>query len=88
MAEKSHLPRLNHMIEALDHIRTIITENELETFENDWRIRFVVERAFEIISEASRHLPDDVKNRHPEIPWREIAGIGNVLRHDYDGLSP
>ncbi len=43
----------------------------------------MVERNLEIISEASRRLPDDAKAAEPDVPWREIAGIGNLLRHDY-----
>ena len=43
-----------------------------------------VERCIEIVSEATRHIPDNLKSRYPEIPWHQIAGIGNVLRHDYD----
>jgi uncharacterized protein with HEPN domain len=46
-----------------------------------------VERGLEVISEASRHLSDELKSRHPHIPWRKIAGIGNVLRHDYGRVS-
>jgi uncharacterized protein with HEPN domain len=42
-----------------------------------------VERGLEIISEASRHIPDDVKALTPNIPWRQIAAIGNLLRHEY-----
>ena len=41
------------------------------------------EWGLEIISEASRHLPDELKARHPEIPWPKVAGIGNVLCHEY-----
>ena len=41
----------------------------------------------EIISEASRHLPPELKERHPHIPWRNVAGIGNVLRHNYESVS-
>jgi len=40
-----------------------------------------IERCLEIISEASRHIPDDAKARHPEIPWRRVADIGNRIRH-------
>ena len=46
-----------------------------------------MQRAIEIISEASRAIPDDLTNTQPDIPWRKIRGIGNVLRHDYEGLS-
>jgi uncharacterized protein with HEPN domain len=37
--------------------------------------------------EASRHLPDDLKTRNPEIPWPKVAGIGNVLRHNYENIA-
>jgi uncharacterized protein with HEPN domain len=46
-------------------------------------LRDAVERNIERISEASRHIPRSVKAKHPEIPWRKIAGIGNILRHAY-----
>ena len=42
-----------------------------------------LERAIEIVSEASRHIPESMKARFADTPWRQIAGIGNVLRHDY-----
>jgi uncharacterized protein with HEPN domain len=59
----------------------------LQAFEPDRRKRWLVERGIEIISEASRHLPDELKARHPEIPWPKVAGIGNVLRHDYEHVA-
>ena len=42
-----------------------------------------VERGLEIISEASRHIPADLKALAPDIPRRQIAAIGNLLRHEY-----
>ena len=59
----------------------------LNAFEADIRKRWLIERGVEIISEASRRLPDDLRARHPEIPWRKVAGIGNVLRHDYEDIA-
>jgi uncharacterized protein with HEPN domain len=49
--------------------------------------KWVVERGIEIISEASRRLSEDLKARHLEIQWKQIAGIGNVLRHEYEQVS-
>lgn len=45
-----------------------------------------VTRALEIISEASRRLPDDVRLRHPDLPWRSIRDVGNFYRHEYDNV--
>jgi uncharacterized protein with HEPN domain len=41
----------------------------------------------EIISEASRHVTGELRARYPEIPWSKVAGIGNVLRHDYESIA-
>ena len=50
-------------------------------------LRDAVERCLEIISEASRHVPAELKARHPEIPWRGVADFGNVLRHEYPNVK-
>jgi uncharacterized protein with HEPN domain len=49
--------------------------------------RYAAERCVEIISEASRRLPEAWKAEHPSIPWSDIANIGSVLRHDYDHVN-
>jgi uncharacterized protein with HEPN domain len=50
-------------------------------------LRQAIERNIEIISEASRRLPAAMKARHPEVPWRDIAAIGNILRHEYPAVN-
>jgi uncharacterized protein with HEPN domain len=59
----------------------------LPRFRADTRTVYAVTRCLEIISEASRRLPPSLKNRHPSIPWKDIAGAGNVYRHDYEEIS-
>jgi len=46
-----------------------------------------IERAIEILSEASRHLPDDLLATEPGIPWKRVRGVGNVLRHEYHRIA-
>lgn len=75
------------MIEAIEHIRSALAGSSPEDFANDWQKRWLVERGLEIISEASRHLPDEMKLRRPEIPWQKVATIGNVLRHNYERIA-
>jgi len=57
-----------------------------ETFRDNQLVFYAVTRCLEIISEASRRLPEEMKARHPQIPWADIAGAGNIYRHDYDEL--
>ncbi len=45
-------------------------------------------RCLEIISEASRRLSDELKARHPQMPWREMAAAGNFYRHSYEDVLP
>lgn len=59
----------------------------LADYQSEWVIKHAVQRGIEIISEASRLLPEEAKALHPEIPWPRVRAIGNVLRHEYHGLS-
>jgi uncharacterized protein with HEPN domain len=82
MSAPSLVLRLMDIIEAIESGRDALA------FEADWRKRWLVEPGVEIISEASRHLTDELKSRYPEIPWPKVAGIGNVLRHEYERIAP
>jgi uncharacterized protein with HEPN domain len=76
--------------DILDHIgyaEEFIAGFDWPTFRNDRRTVFAVVRCLEVISEASRRLPADLKARHPSIEWQRMAGAGNVYRHDYDDIS-
>ena len=75
------------MIEAIERIHTVLRDIPIDVFEADWQRQWLVEGGVEIVSEASRHLTDELKARHPEIPWQKVAGVGNVLRHDYGNVA-
>ena len=87
MAARSLIPRLTDIVEAIERIRGVLGDMSLEAFEADWQRRWLVERGVEIVSEASRRPTDELKARHPEIPWQKVAGIGNVLRHNYEDIA-
>jgi len=88
MVEKSPAPILQDIVDAIERIQSKTKDLSLTEFAGDWERLWLVERGVEIVSEASRRLPDEIKDRHPDIPWKKIAGIGNVLRHEYDAVSP
>jgi uncharacterized protein with HEPN domain len=79
--------RLLDMLEAIEGIRAAVAGLDYAAYQRGWVVRRAVERGLEIISEASRHVPAEVKAAHPEVPWRQIAGIGNVLRHEYQRVE-
>jgi uncharacterized protein with HEPN domain len=87
MSKPSPIARLTDIIEAIELIFSETAGITLDAFEGDRRKRWLVERGIQIISEASRHLPDELKARHAQIPWRKVAGIGNVLRHEYERVA-
>ena len=86
--EKDPAIYVRHILEAIANIETDIAGYDFEKFRVDRRTRQLVERNLEILSEASRRLPNEYKDREVQIPWRAIAGIGNVLRHDYHETYP
>ena len=78
---------LHDILEAIERVQGITQGKTLADFERSWELRWLVQRAIEIISEASRAIPDELKRTRAEIPWSRVRGIGNVLRHEYQGLS-
>jgi uncharacterized protein with HEPN domain len=77
-----------HILEAMANIEEDLQGHDVESFQRDRRTRQLLERNLEIISEASRGLPEELKDGERDIPWKAIAGIGNVLRHDYHKTFP
>jgi uncharacterized protein with HEPN domain len=59
----------------------------LDSLLEDWKATAALERFIEIMGEAVKRLPADLREEHPEIPWREIAGTRDRLSHGYDDLD-
>lgn len=78
---------LDDVIETIARIEEVTSGKTLADFRASWQLRFIVQRGIEIISEASRAIPDELASRHREIPWTSVRHIGNVLRHEYHAIS-
>ncbi|MCA6117631.1 DUF86 domain-containing protein [Bradyrhizobium sp. WSM 1738] len=75
--------RMSHIATAIGNIREVVAGQTRESFSENLVMRMAVERLLEIISEASRSIPPDVKAQEPTIGWRRLADLGNWLRHAY-----
>ncbi|WP_165421463.1 HepT-like ribonuclease domain-containing protein [Bradyrhizobium sp. Leo170] len=75
------------MLESIRGIEKALAGKTIRDYGRSWLLRSAVERGIEIISEASRHLGNDLKAQHKDVRWKDIAGIGNILRHDYQRVD-
>lgn len=87
MPSKSPNTALRDILYHRDLAMQFIAGFDYAGFQDDLRAVYAVTRCLEIISEASRRLPDEMKARHPSIAWKRMAGAGNVYRHDYEDVA-
>lgn len=78
---------LYHMRDAITDFLVVVGAASVDEIAADKTRRYAAERCVEIISEASRRIPARWKKTHPSIPWQQIAGIGNIMRHDYEEIN-
>jgi uncharacterized protein with HEPN domain len=86
MPSKAADTALRDMLYHIELAESFSAGFDRASFKRDTKTVYAVTRCLEIISEASRRLPDEVKARHPAIGWKRMAGAGNVYRHDYEPL--
>lgn len=86
--ERRTAHRLLDILDAVGDIKAALEGETYDSFRKHRLIRPAVERYFEIISEASRHLPASITESNTTIPWRKVADLGNVLRHAYHDTDP
>lgn len=77
---------LKHILDAVKKIESY-TSGGRKTFFQSTLIQDAVIRNLEIIGEAVRNLPAEFRRRHPEVPWRSITALRNVLIHEYFGVE-
>jgi uncharacterized protein with HEPN domain len=78
---------VEELLDYIEQASIYVRDMTFEHYASDRKTQRAVERCIEVISEASRHLPQVVKDKHPEIPWGDVAGIGNIFRHEYHSIA-
>ncbi len=78
---------LRDIVAACESISTFTAGMDLDTFRKDDKTASAVIRKLEIIGEATKQLPEEFRQRHPDIPWREMAGMRDRLIHFYFGVD-
>ncbi len=78
---------LRDILDAMDAIEKFVEGVEFDEFKRDDKTSSAVIRKFEIIGEAAKKVSEEIKNKHTEVPWKEIAGMRDRLIHFYFGVK-
>lgn len=77
---------LHHILECIENIESYIPNGESDFFSSKL-IQDAVIRNLEIVGEATKRISMGLQERHPDVPWREMAGLRDVLIHNYFGID-
>lgn len=78
---------LEDMLSSINRIEEYLEGIELTGFEDNQMLIDAVVRNFEIIGEASKNIPEEVKDNYPEVPWKKMYGLRNLISHEYFGID-
>lgn len=79
--------RLSDILKNIERIGITLKDVDRAALAADWGKVMILERAFEIICEASRHIPPETRQRTSNIDWRRMNDLGNRLRHAYTNID-
>ena len=78
---------LEDMFQSMQRIEEYLGDLDFKKFKMTHIVVDAVVRNFEIIGEASRKIPSDIQEEYPEIPWRKMYGLRNLIAHEYFGID-
>ncbi|MCW4025321.1 MAG: DUF86 domain-containing protein [Candidatus Bathyarchaeota archaeon] len=78
---------LQDILVAIDDVETFVGNMRYEEFVKDRKTLNAVVRSIEIIGEASKNIPEQIKTQYPELPWKQMAGMRDKLIHAYFGVD-
>lgn len=84
MSDRDYSDYINDMISSAELLLEFTAGFDINSFRKDNKTRYAVIRCFEIMGEAAKKIPEDVRIKYPSVPWKIIAGTRDRLIHGYD----
>lgn len=85
--DRDYILYLEDMLASMDRIKEYLGDMEFNKFKMTYMVVDAIIRNFEIIGEASKNVPSEIKERYPEIPWKKMYGLRNLIAHEYFGID-
>jgi uncharacterized protein with HEPN domain len=79
--------RLKHILDAISEIEEYTKNKSIEDFTKNSMLKFASVKQLEIIGEAAKHISEEMIKNFPEIKWRSVIGLRNLLIHEYFGID-
>ncbi|MBP9022655.1 MAG: DUF86 domain-containing protein [Spirochaetes bacterium] len=84
MSEKVYSDYIEDIIRSAELIIDFTKDIDFDSFSKDLKTRYAVIRCFEVMGEAAKRIPDEIRNKYPAIPWKIISAMRDRLIHGYD----
>jgi len=78
---------LRQIIEYVGHAQALCAGRTVEQLEADWEKAFAFERVMEVLGEAVKRLPEELRQRYSQVPWKLVAGMRDKISHGYDSVD-
>lgn len=78
---------LEDMLQSMERIEEYLGDLDFRKFKMNYLVVDAIIRNFEIIGEASKNIPNDIQENYPEIPWKKMYGLRNLITHEYFGID-
>jgi uncharacterized protein with HEPN domain len=85
--KRTVLERLEDMLHYSADAENFVEGMTLETLKNDRKTAFALIRAVEVVGEAAKFIPEEIRSQYPHVPWRDITGLRNQVAHAYFGID-
>jgi len=87
MKKRDFTDYLQDILDAIDNIEEFVGDMSFDMFVKDKKTMHAVVRNIEIIGEASKNIPESLKAKYKELPWKKMTGMRDKLIHDYSGVD-
>ena len=86
-AKREFILYLEDMLQSMNRIEEYISDMDFRKFKLNYLVVDAIIRNFEIIGEASKNIPENIQDKYPEIPWKKMYGLRNLIAHEYFGID-